>query len=58
MNTSRMLFGASAGRCSVTKARILSTREALLPMYFTPYVFMSLTKGLVFREVKFIVGAE
>jgi hypothetical protein len=30
----------------------------LLPMYFTPYVFISLTGVEAFREVKFIVGNE
>ena len=58
VKTSRMRLGAPAGRCSWTKAKIFSTRDALLPMYFTPYVFISLTGVEAFREVKFIVGNE
>lgn len=56
VKTSRILFGASSGRCSVTKARILSTRDALLPMYFTPYVLICLTGYDKVSPLKFSVG--
>lgn len=40
----------------MTKARILVTRDALLPMYLTPYVFISLTGVDKVRLLKFSVG--